>query len=271
MAIIDLLRLTGEAGLRWLSDDGLEYPRDYDRVQLLWGNDTPRIDPPGGRITSDTPPRTIVARKEITNNTDRPSEPQTITFERTTENVFRTETTEGYEVGTSLQAKASTDVFFGSLDITVSTNFKFNVSTTQAEESKESITWREEIPIVVPPRTKTRVDFIIEIGEFDQLVPFILPFAGFFRAIKGTTVVKGGRLTEPNSQGRTIAQYMEQLGDIKVTKGGLGVFVFGETSLSGALGIESNTVITNFPLPPSNAEVTIDTIEGQSGPRSVYF
>ncbi|SHH89794.1 ETX/MTX2 family pore-forming toxin [Virgibacillus chiguensis] len=231
-----------------------------------------QLDLPDNRIISTKPGRTIIAKKEITNTTDRPTQQQIVVFERKTENTFSTKTTEGFEYGVQIDVKANIDVVFTQLDTTISTSFKYNTSTEKTQETTETITWREEIPVIVPPRTRTIIEFDITLGDFDQVVTFAQSLEGTLRFTK---LFSGQRitatLTQQNSNGDTIANIMKQKYGIPITIIDDKVLLDGDVRLSGSLGILSNTTITNQPLPGNPLPKTVETIPGQQASRAVFF
>lgn len=272
MAILDLREAITEAGKIYAEQNDLNFQRLSDNLEFVNYD----LELPQGGLRIDNPGRTIVARKEVINRTDKPTEPQTISFERKTEDTVTTKTTEGYEVGVSAEVSTNVNVFFANFDITVSTSFKYNTSTETTYESKETISWSENIPIVVPPKTKTTIDFIITIGDFNVPVSFIATLAGGFivNYKANPELFTYVPLTYRGLGGETTGDILARLYNIKTRINPTDVYLLdleGAINLQGALGVQSSTEIRNQPLAGNPLPESVQTIPGTTRNQAVFF
>ncbi|WP_121640747.1 ETX/MTX2 family pore-forming toxin [Virgibacillus sp. Bac330] len=270
MAILDLRQAITEASKVFAEANGLV----FRKINQLDFEDS-RLELPDDVLIVDTPGRSIVARKEIINRTSKPTQPQTIHFERKTEDTVSTKTTEGFEFGVETEVSTNIDVFFGSVDVSVSTSFKYSSSTERTYESKETISWSEDIPVIVPPKTKTIVDYIITIGEFNAPVSFFATVRGVVMVdYKNTPYYTLVPLTYRGVTGESIASIMARLYNITAQTNPNDAYLLdleGELTLQGALGIQSSTEIRNEPLPGNPSSGSVQTLPGETRNQAVFF
>ncbi|SHH10768.1 ETX/MTX2 family pore-forming toxin [Virgibacillus chiguensis] len=271
MAILDLREAITEASKVYAEGNNLT----FSKIRDLEYTDS-RLEIPNDVLIVDNPGRSIVARKEIINRTNKPTEPQTISFERKTEDTVTTKTTEGFEFGVSTEVSTNVNVFFANFDISVSTSFKYNTSTETTYESKETISWSENIPVVVPPKTKTIVNFIITIGDFNALVSFLASVYGIvrFNYNSGPYVATDVPLTYRGLTGESIGDIMGRLYNFNTQINPTDVYLLdieGSLNLQGALGVQSSTEIINQPLAGNPLPESVQTIPGTTRNQAVFF
>ncbi|WP_181917355.1 ETX/MTX2 family pore-forming toxin [Virgibacillus dokdonensis] len=270
MTILDLQKAIVLASQEYAVGNNLEFYY-INNVNFVQTN----FELPNNTLLVDTLGRAIVTSKELTNETDKPIT-QRVHFDEQTENKLNVQTTYGYKFGAQTDKNAKIDVYFTLYDDRITTTFKYNPSIETTYTSKETLNWSQNIPIVVPPRTKTKIDYIITIGNFNTPISYFISVYGIvvFKYRSGPSDITYVPLTYRGETGESIGDIMGRIYNINARTNpiyGYWLDVEGTLNLEGCLGIQSETRIKNTPLQGNPLPESIQSILGETKKQAIFF
>ncbi|SHH10713.1 ETX/MTX2 family pore-forming toxin [Virgibacillus chiguensis] len=272
MPILNLNDALIESSKIYAQENGLTFVRLADNIQFV----SSRLVLPSNTLTVRTSGSEIVVRKILTNGTDTPTEPQTVEFERKTVNDISATTINGYDYGIQPDIVSNINILFQVPNVNISTSFKYNISTQTTYEATDTVSWLNQVTVVVPPKTKTIVDFIITIGNFNSLIPFIASLSGrsVFRSQSNPEQITYVPLTFDGATGESIGDILARLYKVNAQRSPFDVNLLdleGSLRLRGGLGLQSRVEIRNQPLPGNPLPENVQSIPGETAAQAVFF
>ncbi|WP_121640746.1 ETX/MTX2 family pore-forming toxin [Virgibacillus sp. Bac330] len=272
MAILNLREAITEASKVFAQQNNLTFESIAPDLQFV----SSHLALPSDILTIKSPGNSIVVRRILINETDTPTEPQTVSFERKTVNNLTARTIDGFRYG--IQPDMVTDVhfFFEVPNINLITSFKYNISTQTSYQATDTVSWLNQVRVVVPPKTKTIIDFIITIGNFNELVSYIASLSGrvVFSYNTNPERITYLPLTYDGATGQSIGDIMANLYKVNAQDNPSDVNLLdleGTMRLQGGIGLQSRIDITNQPLPGNPLPENVQTIPGQTAAQAVFF
>ncbi|RFA35584.1 hypothetical protein CAI16_08070 [Virgibacillus dokdonensis] len=269
MPILQLTHALVQAANVFAAQNNLQFEASsINNIHLI----NTQTDLPNNTLIINNEGETFESQKVIVNQTLQPS-PQTIAFEQKITNEIQTQTTQGYQFGLQLDQTALIHILFNKYNVTVATSFKYNPSTQIIYNSEYNVTWRENVTLEVPPRTKTVVTYSVLVGLLCKNIHYKITLSGqlLFRLKSDPSKTMLLPLTYKGNRKQSVGDILSGLYNIETSDANDNLDIQGSLHIKGALGLKSSTRIKNIPYRGNPSSSTEQTIPGQQATSVVFL
>ncbi|WP_181917209.1 ETX/MTX2 family pore-forming toxin [Virgibacillus dokdonensis] len=267
MSILNLRQAMNQAATVFGKKNNLQFiPASLQRIYVV---NTQILS---SLITTTTLRSPFIQKKVITNKTNQPTS-EFITFEQDIQNIIFSKTINGYKLGVQESKLEQVEVLFSRFQVSIPIVFRYNVSNETEYIISNIIHWSDGISVFVPPKTKTTIYYIINVGDFAQDIEFQMTVGGTLlfnypnMPDKKVTV----HLTDKGAGDESIGDILKRLYSLNLTAYNSQLNMIGSIRLRGTLGINSLFIIQNNPLGQIPLPTKTQTIPSKTSTNNLFL